>query len=60
MKSLKDFSQTIKIANVLQGYQMVYFDVKSLFTNVLSENEIDLVLRIYGHHKIFISIAEIK
>ena len=57
-KSTKDFIGKVKSKNVPNGYQMVSFDVKSLFTNVPLDRTIDIVLRrIYDKHELQTSIT---
>ena len=57
-KSTKDFIGKVKSKNVPNGYQMVSFDVKSLFTNVSLDPTIDIVLRrIYDKHELQTSIT---
>ena len=49
----------IKSEKVPNGYQMVSFDVKSLFTNVSVDRNIQLVLkRIYEKHKVSRNITK--
>ena len=58
IKSTKDFIGKVKSKEVPNGYQMVSFDVKSLFTNVPLDRTIDTVLRrIYDKHELQMSIA---
>ena len=58
IKSAKDFIGKVKSKQVPNGYQMVSFDVKSLFTNVPLDRTIDIVLRrIYDQHELQISIT---
>ena len=58
IKSTKDFIGKVKSKEVANGYQMVSFDVKSLFTNVPLDRTIDIVLRrIYDQHELQISIT---
>ena len=45
IKSTKDFIGKVKSKEVAIGYQMVLFDIKSLFTNVPIDRTIDIVLR---------------
>ena len=57
IKSTKDFIGKVKSKEVPNGYQMVSFDVKSLFTNVSLDRTIDTVLRrIYDKHELQTSI----
>ena len=50
IKSTKDFIRQIKKEPIPAGYEMVSFDVKSIFTNVPSDRRIDIILkRIYDH-----------
>ena len=58
IKSTKEFIGKVKSKEVPNGYQIVSFDVKSLFTNVLLDQTIDIVLRkIYDKHELQISIT---
>ena len=58
IKSTKDLNGVVKSKEVPNGYQMVSFDVKSLFTNVPLDRTIDTVLRrIYDKHELQMSIA---
>ena len=58
IKSTKDFIQKLKAKEVPNGYQIVSFDVKSLFTNVPLDRTIDIVLRrIYDKHELQTSIT---
>ena len=51
--STKHFLEKIKQETVPDGYKMVSFDVKSLFTNLPSEKTIDITLeRIYDRKEI--------
>ena len=48
VKSTKDFIEKIRNVNVPHGFDMISFDVKSLFTSVPLEETINLALdRIY-------------
>ena len=59
IKSTKDFMSKIKNKKVPNGYQMVSFDVKSLFTNVPLDRNIQLVLkRIYEKHEVSTNITK--
>ena len=59
IKSTKDFIETIKLERVPLGFQMVSFDVKSLFTNVPLDRTIEIILkRIYENQEVAISIAK--
>ena len=49
----------IKTEKVPDGYQMVLFDVKSLFTNVPLERTIQVVLkRIYEKHEVSTNVTK--
>ena len=49
----------IKHKRVPEGFQMVSFDVKSLFTNVPLETTIDIILRkIYTNHELTTSLTK--
>ena len=53
--------QIIKQKKVPEGFQMVSFDVKSLFTNVPLETMIDIILRkIYTNHELKTSLTKKK
>ena len=53
IKSTKDFIRQIKQEPIPAGYEMVSFDVKSLFTNVPLDRTIDIILkRIYDHKEL--------
>ena len=55
---MKYFIENLRTVTVPQGYQMLYFDVKALFTNVSLKYTIDLVLkRIYDSYEILTSIT---
>ena len=57
-KSTKDFIGKVKAKKVPNSYQMVSFDVKSLFTNVPRDRLIDNVLRrIHDKHELQTSIT---
>ena len=59
IKSTKDFISKIKNEKVPDGYQMVSFDVKSLFANVPLDQTIQLVLkRIYEKHEVSTNITK--
>ena len=59
IKSTKDFMSKIKNKKVPNGYQIVSFDVKSLFTNVPLDRNIQLVLkRIYEKHEVSTNITK--
>ena len=45
-KSSKSFIKTLKIQKIPPGYQMVSFDVVSLFTNVHLEVTINIIIKI--------------
>ena len=45
LKNTKDFTNKIKTEKIPTGYQMVSFDVKSLFTNVPLDRTIDIILQ---------------
>ena len=51
MKSTKDFIEKLRSVKVPKGYQMVSFDVKELFSNVLTRT------RSYENHEISTSIT---
>ena len=58
IKSTKDFIGKVKAKEVPNSYQMVPFDVKSLFTNVPRDRLTDIVLRrIYDKHELQTSIT---
>ena len=51
--------EIIKHNKVAEGFQMVSFDVKSLFTNVPLETTIDIILRrIYTNHELTTSLTK--
>ena len=59
IKDTKDFMNKIKSGKVPNRYQMVSFDVKSLFTNVLLYRTIQLVLiRIYEKREVSTNITK--
>ena len=59
IKSTKDFTSKIKNEKVPNGYDMVSFDVKSLFTKVPLDRTIQLVLkRIYEKHEVSTNITK--
>ena len=63
VKGTKDFIGKVKAKEVSNGYQIVLFDVKSLFTNVAPDWTIDIILRrIYDKHELqtSITISEMK
>ena len=63
IKSTKDFIWQIKKEPIPAGYEMVSFDVKSLFTNVPLGRTINIILnRIYDHKELKTQITrcEIK
>ena len=45
IKSTKDFVGKVKEKKMPNGYQIVSFDVKSLFTNVVLDWKIDIILK---------------
>ena len=58
VRTTKDFVQNIKRDNIPTGYKMVSFDVKSLFTNVLLDRTINIILkRIYDDNEFRIPIS---
>ena len=58
IKSTKEFIGKVKSKEVPNGYQIVSFDVKSLFINVPLDRRIDIVLRrIYDKHELQTSIT---
>ena len=58
-KSIKDLIQTIHNVNVPHGFNMISFDVKSLFTSVPLEETINVALdRIYHQKEIETSIRK--
>ena len=61
--STKHFMEKIKQETILDGYKMVIFDIKSLFTNMPLEKTIDITLeRIYDRKEINtqITLAEMR
>ena len=59
IKNTKQFIEQIRIKQVPDGYKMVSFDVKSLFTNVPLEKTIEITLkRIYERKEINTSISK--
>ena len=59
IKNTKDFTSKMKNEKVPNGYQMISFDGKSLFTNVSLDRTIQLVLkRIYEKHEISTNITK--
>ena len=59
IKNTKQFIEQIHMKQVPDGYKMVSFDVKSLFTNVLLEKTIEITLkRIYEHKETNTSISK--
>ena len=59
VKSTKDFTDKIRNVNVPHGFDMISFDVKSLFTRILLEETINIALdRIYHRKEIDISISK--
>ena len=58
IKSTKDFIGKVKAKEVPNGYQMVSFYVKSLFTNVPLNQTINIALRrVYDKHELQTSIT---
>ena len=58
IKSTKEFIGKVKPKEVPNGYQIVSFDVKSLFINVPLDRRIDIFLRrIYDKHELQTSIT---
>ena len=58
IRSTKDFIQNIKRENIPTGYKMVSLDVKPLFTNVLLDRTINIILkRIYDDNELRIPIS---
>ena len=50
--------EIIKHNEVPEGFQMVSFDVKPLFTNVLLETTVNIILRrIYTNHELTTSLT---
>ena len=61
IKSTKDLIGKVKSKEVPNGYQMVSFDIKSLFTNVPLDRKIDIVLtRIDDKHELRTSITRLE
>ena len=58
IKSTNDFIWQVKKEPIPTGYEMVSFDVKSLFTNVPLDQTIDIILRIYHHKELDTSITK--
>ena len=59
VKSTKDFIEKIRNVNVPHGFDMILFDVKSLFTSVPLEETINIALdKIYHGKEIDISISK--
>ena len=59
IKSTRHFMEIIKHKKVLEGFQTVSFDVKSLFTNVPLETTIDIILRrISTNHELTTSLTK--
>ena len=59
VKSTKDFTDKIRNVNVPHGFDMISFDVKSLFTRILLEETINIALdRIYHRKEIDVSISK--
>ena len=52
----KPFVEQIKNKQVREGYEMISFDVISLFTNVLLDITIDMILKVYDEKLINTSI----
>ena len=51
--------EIIQHREVSEGFQMVSFDVKSLFTNVLLKTTIDIIIRrIYTNHELTTSLTK--
>ena len=58
IKSRKDFFWKIKEKQVPKGYQSILIDAKTLFTKILLDGTIDIILsRIYVKHKLKTSIT---
>ena len=61
VSSTKHFVQNIQTIKVTTGYDMVSFDVKSLFTNVPWEYTVDLILkRIYDNGELSTDMTRSK
>ena len=59
IKSTRHFMEIIKHKKVPERFQMVSFDVKSLFINVPLETTIDIILRrIYTNHELKTSLTK--
>ena len=59
IKSTRHFMEIIKHKKVLEGFQTVSFNVKSLFTNVPLETTIDIILRrINTNHELTTSLTK--
>ena len=58
VKSTKDFTYKIRNVNVSHGFNMISFDVKSLFTRVHLEETIVALDRIYHRKEIETSISK--
>ena len=59
IKSTKDFMNKIKTEKITTGYQIVSFDVKSLFTNVPLDRTIDIILkRIFENQEIQTTVTK--
>ena len=57
--STKDFIEKINNVKAADGHQLISFDVKSLFTNVLLQKTIDIIVkRIYENKEINTSISK--
>ena len=61
IRSTKNFIQNIKKENILTGYKMVFFNVKSLFTNNPLDQTIAVILkRIYDGDELRSHLQEMK
>ena len=59
IKSSSSFMKTLKKQKIPPGYQMVSFDVVSLFTNVSLEETINIIIkRVYDKNEINSSIPK--
>ena len=59
IKSTRHFMEIIKRKEVPEGFQMMSFDVNSLFLNVPLETTIDIILRrIYTNHELTTSLTK--
>ena len=59
IKSTRHFMEIIKRKKVPEGFQMLSFDVNSLFLNVPLETTIDIILRrIYTNHELTTSLTK--